>query len=422
MNRRDVVKSLGAGLLSVPLLNLPFGENEDILKFTPAEELSDDEKFWKKFSKKYYKLSKDFINLENGYFGVQPKPVLEAYQANIEKVNSLSSKFMRQNFYKEDYPKIKQMLAEMTGVSEDELLITRNATEALNILIQGIDWKKGDEVILQYHDYHSMIETFKMLEKQKGIVLKFLDVPLKPKKQEELVELYKAACTSNTRVILLTYLTHLTGQIMPVHAIGKFARSKGIDVIVDAAHSFAQIHTDFPHMNADFIGVNLHKWLGNPLGAGLMYIKKDRIKEIKPLFGDFKRNETSINKLGHYGTPATPIVMTIAEAVRFHLMVGGDVKEERLNYLKHYWTRQAKEIDRVEITTPLGSEQSCALASFRLDGVPAEKVVERLDKEFNVFTVIRRLHNSNVVRVTPNLYNSTKDLDRLLEGIASISR
>ncbi|MEO0582023.1 MAG: aminotransferase class V-fold PLP-dependent enzyme [Bacteroidota bacterium] len=421
MNRRNVLKSLGISLMASPFISWAY----DAETFHREQVLVDgspgDETFWKKFARKHYDISSDFINLENGYFGVQPRSVMQAYQANIRKVNSLSSKYMRQEFYQKDFPAIMNALAKVAGTSTDELLITRNATEALNILIQGIDWKKGDEVILQHHDYHSMIETFQMLEKQKGIVLKFVDVPLLPKDQQEIVQLYQHAVTPQTRGILLTHLTHLTGQILPVQAIAAFARSRGIEVIVDAAHSFAQLDYRLPDLGADFVGVNLHKWFGNPLGAGLMYVKKERIQDIRPLFGDFRRKEDDIRKLGHYGTPATPVVMTLRAAAAFHQMVGIPRKEARLRYLQNYWTAQAQSMDRVQVTTPRSASQSCALASFKIEGIEAKEVVRRLDQDFGVFTVIRRLKQDTVVRVTPNLYNVKRDLDRLLEGIHDIS-
>ncbi|MEM9856047.1 MAG: aminotransferase class V-fold PLP-dependent enzyme [Bacteroidota bacterium] len=419
MNRRHLLKSIGLGLATAPILP---AEAFVLDTFFESEGDATDEQFWRKFARQHYSVSSDFINLENGYFGVQPNSVLQAYQANIKKVNTYSSKFMRQEFYQKDYPEIKQVLADIAGVDPEELLITRNATEALNILIQGLNLRKGDEVILQYHDYHSMIETFQMLEGTIGISLKFVDVPLVPKNHQEIIDIYASAITSKTRCILLTHLTHLTGQIMPVKEISKLAKTKGIDVIVDAAHSFAQLDYKFPDLGADFIGVNLHKWFSNPLGTGLMYIKKERIKDIKPLFGDSKKAGDNINKLGHYGTPAAPIIMTISEAAKFQHLVDISRKEARLRYLKQYWVKEAQSIDRVIITTPLAAEQSCALASFKMENIEAKKIVNILDEEFGVFTVIRNLQHDTVVRITPNLYSTTDHLDRLLTGITSISK
>ncbi len=402
------------GVGAVPVI----ANGQTFASLTPETEVTIN---WEEFAKAHYNIPSDFVNLENGYFGVQPKSVLTAYQANIEKVNRYNSQYMRREFYQKDFPEIMDSLAEISGVKTDELLITRNATEALNILIQGLNLKKGDEVILQYHDYPSMIETFQMLEARIGIKLKFLEIPLVPKNPQEVLDLYSNAITKRTRCILVTHLTHLTGQILPVKQISDLAKQEGIDVIVDAAHSFTQLNMKLPDLGADFIGVNLHKWLGNPLGAGLMYVKKERIKDLKPLFGDVKRDVDDINKLGHYGTPATPIVLTIPTAVRFNMDLSLPVKEKRLRYLKDYWANQAKKIDRVSIATPLDDTKSCALASFKMDGLASNELVNELYEKHKVFTVIRKLHNDTVVRVTPNLYNTTKDLDRLLEGIHEIA-
>ncbi len=422
MDRRELLTKTGWAFIAGAFPDWSHAWMESLEAISPEGGRADDEDFWRDFRRKYYRLSPDFINLENGYFGVQPQPVLEAYKAHAERINFLSSKYMRQDFYTQDYPKIMEVLADIAGVGQEELLITRNATEALNILIQGIDWNKGDEVILQHHDYHSMVETFQMLAQRRGIRLKFLDIPLKPKSQKEVVDCYVSAMGPSTRCLLLTHLTHLSGQIIPVAEISRIAHQKGIEVIVDAAHSFAQLDYRLPDLEADFIGVNLHKWFANPLGAGLLYVKKQRIQELQPLFGDVRRGKEDIRKLGHYGTPAAPVIMTLAASAAFNQMLSLGRKENRLRYLQRYWTRQADQIERVEVMTPLGKDQSCALGSFKIEGVRASEAVRRLDEDFGVFTVIRRLHKDEVLRVTPNLHNGTQDLDRLLEGIEYIAK
>nr|WP_299339498.1 aminotransferase class V-fold PLP-dependent enzyme [Allomuricauda sp.] len=415
MKRREAIQLFSLASLSAPLSPLMASFPRSYPEITLSED-------WEAFRKEHYTISSEFINLENGYFGVQPNSVLEAYRKNIELINTQSSKYMREVYYKEDIPEIKKELAEITGTSQEELLITRNATEALNILIQGIALHKGDEVLLQHHDYHSMIETFKMLEKRKGITLKYVDVPLLPKSQNEVLKAYEDAITPRTKCILVTHLTHLTGQILPVAEITALAKERNIDVLVDAAHSFSQIDYSFPQLQADFIGVNLHKWFSNPLGVGLLYINKKRIKDIQPLYGDVKWEEDNIQKLGHYGTPAAPVVLTLKAAIEFHNSVTIKKKEKRLKELQLYWTQEAKKMDKVNIVTPLEYGMSCGIASFAIDGHSASEIVNRLKNEFNIFTVIRKLHNRTVVRVTPNLYNLENELDRLLDGIVALAK
>lgn len=422
MNRRHLIKSLGLSAAALPLLpSNVFGNTlENNWKEEFSTEKYKDEAFWKKFKKEFYDVSDEFINLENGFFGVQPVPVHKVYLENIKKLNQNSSKYLR-GAYREDLKSIVSMLADFAGVEPEELLITRNATEAMNIIIQGLDLKKGDEVILHKQDYYSMIETFEMLEKKIGIKIIVIRIPLIPDNDEQIIQQYENAVTEKTRCILTTHLIHLTGQIMPIKKISDRFKPRGIDVIVDAAHSFAQLDYSLKDLGADFIGVNLHKWFGNPLGAGLLYVKKDRIKDLKPLFGDAGTEEDDIKKLGHFGTLSAPILLTIPEAKAFNDMVTIPLKEKRLRHLKNYWTLEAEKIPRVSITTPKEAKRSCAIASFAIEGIETTAVVKGLNEKHNVFTVIRHLEDQDVVRVTPTLYNNTKELDVLLEGIKELA-
>ncbi|MEP0985786.1 aminotransferase class V-fold PLP-dependent enzyme [Ekhidna sp.] len=421
MDRRKVLKGLGVGIASLPFVNVQASKPSfsDYSGYFNADN-TQDEKFWKKFRKDFYDVPKDFINLENGYFGVQPTPVQEAYIKNIERVNVNSSRYLRTK-YRDEFKTIAKGLSRFAGIDPEEALITRNATEALNIAIQGLDWKAGDEVILSGQDYFSMIETFEMLEKQKGIVIKRIELPLIPESDEEILTRYENAVTPKTRVILVTHMIHLTGQIMPVQKISDRFKPKGIDIIVDAAHSFAQIEFGLKDLGADFVGVNLHKWFGNPLGAGLLYVNKSRVKDLNPLFGDSGIDKTDIKKLGHFGTLSVPTLLTIPKAQEFNETITIPGKEKRLRYLQNYWTNQAKDIPKVIITTPSDPSRSCAIASFKIEGMETKKVISDLYKKTKVFTVIRYLPDQEVVRVTPSLYNLKSELDVLLDGLKSIS-
>ena len=216
-------------------------------------------------------------------------------------------------------------------------------------------------------------------------------------------------------------MIHLTGQIMPVRKLADRFKPKGIEIIVDAAHSFAQIDFKLKDLGADFVGVNLHKWFGNPLGAGLLFVNKDRIKDLKPLFGDSVDDENNIRKLGHFGTLSVPTLLTIPNALAFNQTVTIPTKEKRLRYLQNYWTSQAKDIPGVIVTTPTDPGRSCAIASFKIEGRETEEVISKLYENTRVFAVIRYLEDDEVVRVTPGLYNLTDELDALLDGIKSIA-
>ncbi|MFZ1452338.1 MAG: aminotransferase class V-fold PLP-dependent enzyme [Ferruginibacter sp.] len=417
-DRKRFLKQLGAALLTAGLPAMALAGNGietsvDAIDFSD-EGLPNDEKYWKRIARKYYEVADDHINLENGYYGIQPKPVLHAFQKNIITANEQAARFARK-----DYPGIasvvKKELAAFLEVSEEEIIITRNATEALNIAIQGYPFKPGDEVLLNQLDYFSMVETFKMLENRGLLKVNTFDMPLLPLSNDEIVEQYRKLITAKTKVILLTHVSNINGLIIPVTEIAAMAKAKGIDTITDSAHALGQIPFSLPQLGSDFVGFNLHKWIGNPVGAGVLYIKKERIKEMKPLYGDVAAAENSINKLAHFGTTPFAVVMTIPDSLAFHRMMGIEKISKRLDYLKTIWLNAVKDHPNVEVVTPVNL--SAAIASFRIKNKTAAEVADHLFKEHKIFTVARQLGKQGCVRVTPGIYNSAADVQKLADAI-----
>jgi len=415
LGRKKFLIQLGSGLLAT-------GLPAQIINTTPVMDekdftgdgAADDEKFWKRIAKKYYDVAGDYINLENGYYGIQPKPVLHTFIKNVAFANSQAARFARK-----DYPGIaaaaKKELAEFLGVSDEEIIFTRNATEALNIAIQGYAFKQGDEVLMNQLDYFSMIEAFRLLEKRGRVKVNAFEMPLLPANDEEIVEIYRKLITDKTRVILLTHVSNINGLIVPVAKIAAMAKEKGIDTITDSAHALGQVKFSLPGLGSDFVGLNLHKWIGNPVGAGVLYIKKNRIKEMNVLFGDVNTPETSINKLAHFGTTPFAVIMTVPESLAFHRMMGVERISARLHYLKSIWLNELKQHPNVEVVTP--GSLSCAIASFRVKNKTANEIADYLFKQHNIFTVGRALGKDGCVRVTPAVYNSADEVKKLVEAV-----
>jgi len=270
-------------------------------------------------------------------------------------------------------------------------------------------------------DYFSMIEAFRMLEKRGRIKVKSFEMPLLPSNEEEIVEIYRKLITPKTRVILLTHVSNINGLIVPVSKIAAMAKEKGIDVITDSAHALGQIKFSLPDMGADFVGMNLHKWIGNPVGAGVLYIKKERIKEMSSLFGDVSTADDNINKLGHFGTTPFAVIMTVPDSLAFHQLMGIERISNRLHYLKSLWINQLRQHPGVEIVTPVQKELSCAIASFRIPGKSSSEVAAYLFKEHNVFTVSRVLGKEGCIRVTPSIYNSASDVEKFITAVKSFN-
>lgn len=380
---------------------------------------ADDETYWAGV-RAQYTVAPDFINLENGYFGLQANPVHAAYQRYESEVNAENSFFLRTR-YPARLARVMAALAAFTGAAPGELLITRNLMEAFNILIQGYPFQAGDAVLLAEHDYDSVIDTLEMVAARKALQLQRLVLPLDPDSDEQIVALYQDAITARTRVLLVTHMVHRTGQLMPVQKIAAMARRHGVDVMIDAAHSFAQVDYRLAQLGADFAGVNLHKWLGAPLGVGLLYIRKARIAAIAPLFGDTRHDASDINKLGHVGTVPPAPILAIEDALAFHHAIGARNKEARLRYLTQYWLDQVRALPAVRILTPADPARSCAIAAFAIDGMPAAQVAERLMAQQRIFTVVRQIGAGEGVRVTPHLHTTTAQLDLLAAAIRAMA-
>ncbi len=416
--RKKFLWQLGSGVLLAGIPGIVSGSGNTVMDIDvndfAGEGAPDDEKYWKQIAKKYYSVSHDYINLENGYYGIQPKPVLQAFQKNITIANEQAAKFARKEFPALSTG-VKKELAEFLGVAAEEIIITRNATEALNIAIQGYPFKQGDEVLLNQLDYFSMIEAFRMLEKRGKISVKTFDMPLLPASDEEIVEVYRKQITGKTRVILLTHVSNINGLIVPVAKIAAMAKEKGIDIITDSAHALGQVKFSLPALGSDFVGLNLHKWIGNPVGAGVLYIRKERIKEMNPLFGDVNSAEDSIGKLSHFGTTPFAVIMTIPDSIAFHKMMGVERVSARLHYLKSVWVNELKDHPNVEVVTPVNL--SFAIASFRIKNKTAADTADYLYKQHNILTVSRSLGKEGCVRVTPSVYNSIDDVNKFVAAV-----
>lgn len=380
----------------------------------------DDEAAWA-LVRRQYAPSSDFINLENAYFGIPALPVQQALRRYQDEVDRENAYFLRVRF-PQRLEHVMQALAAFTGVASEELLVTRNAMESFNILIQGYPFSAGDEVVLAQHDYDSVIETLAMVQARKGLALVKVDIPLDPAGDDEIVERYAQALTPRTRVLLLTHVVHRTGQIMPVAKIAAMARRRSIDVMVDAAHSLAQLDYRLPELGVEFAFFNLHKWVGAPLGVGLLHVAKGRIADIDALFGDTSHARGDIRRLGHFSAMPPAPILAVEDALAFHHAIGARNKEQRLRYLTRYWLERVRGMPGVRIFTPSDPQRYGALGAFGITGLPASEVAARLMSDYRIFTVTRGLGNGEqCVRVTPHLHTSLDELDALVAAIGGIA-
>lgn len=426
MLRRKFLKQ-GAGLaLGIPAISVAAAIQHDHteraldkLAQLPPHEAATQEEAWEQIAA-MYNPDESFLNLENGYFSMCSVPVMESFMQKTRSVNSQSSFYMRRMMQPERLL-IKSELAQLAGVPAEEIALTRNTTESLNILIQGIDLKSGDEILLSKQDYGSMQEAFEQKAKRQGVVLKYVQIPLLPKSASEIVKAYEKSITSKTRMMLVTHMINLTGHILPVKELCALGKAKNIEVIVDGAHAFAHLDFKISDLGCDYYAASLHKWLGAPLGTGFLYVRQNKVANIWPLMGDTGKEKTNIEKLEHTGTTPPANYFSIKAAIDFNMRIGLKRKEERLRYLKNYWTGKLKTIKGVGMLTPEGAEQSCGIACFSMENVPATVVSNRLYDEHKIFTVAIETDEVKGVRVTPHLFTTTEHLDRFVQAVQVIA-
>lgn len=378
---------------------------------------SDD--FWEQI-RNDYKLKSDYINLENGYYSMAAEPVLQAYLNDIKKQNLEASYYLRTEQFN-DRDKIRKRLADLFGCKLEELIITRNTTESLDTVISGLNWKAGDEAVMAEQDYGSMLDMFKQQARRFGIVNNLVSVPVNPASDEELVKLYENAITSKTKLLMICHMINITGQILPVKKICEMAHSKGVEVLVDGAHAIAQLDFRIDELGCDYYGSSLHKWLGAPLGAGVLYVKKEKIASVWPLFGESNFKDDDILKLNHTGTIPVATNIAIHHAIDYHEKIGIQRKQDRLRFLQNYWVNQVKDIPRIILNTPEDNRRSCAIANVGIKGIAPSELAKTLLEQFKIWTVAIDYANVHGVRITPHLYTNTFELDKLVAALKKLA-
>ncbi len=395
---------------------------EDLVRsvaHVPAEELAGDNEFWNNI-RKGYKLKPDYINLENGYYCIQPQEILSAYLKHVNEVNMQGAYYMRtvQNDNKKG---VAAKLAQLAGCDAQELIITRNTTESLDMIISGMDWKPGDEAVMAEQDYGAMLDMFTQVSKRYGMSNKIISIPNHPKSDEEIVQLYEKAITPNTKLLMVCHMINITGQILPVRKICDMAHSKGVPVMVDGAHAFAHLEFKMTDLDCDYYGCSLHKWLSVPLGAGFLYVKKDNISKVWPLLAESEREPNDISRLNHTGTIPVHTDLAIENAIDYYKTIGAKRKEERLKYLQTYWTKQVRNLKNVNVNTPEDPKRSCGIANVGIkDMKPADMAKTLLDK-YKIYTVAIDGRGVQGCRITPNVYTTTAELDSFVKAIKEMA-
>lgn len=387
-------------------------------KLSPLEAAGDEE-LWARMAQAYT-VSPNLLNLNNGGVSPQPKVVQDAVDRYYHLSNEAPTYYMWQILDRGREP-LRRKLADLAGVSHEELAINRNTTEALGTFTWGIDMKRGDEIVMTKQDYPNMIHAWKQREQREGVKINWINLNLPVDNDDVVIKAYVDATTSKTKIWHITHLITWTGQILPAAKLCAEARKRGIISIVDAAHSFAHVDYKISDLNCDYFGTSLHKWLCAPFGTGLMYVRKPLIEKTWPIFPNDKPLSPDIRKFEALGTRSFAPEQAIGQAIDFHNAIGGKRKQERLHYLKRYWCDAVTKNPRVKLHISLKPEYSCALGTFSIDGMDVGDVSSKLMSDYGIHTVSIKWENVNTVRVTPHVYTTTKDLDRFIDAVGKIA-
>jgi isopenicillin-N epimerase len=389
------------------------------------EEVAKDETYWREIQQAFT-LDRTIINLNNGNSCPAPRVVHEAFKRYLD-ISNQAPVYYRGQIERNMEP-VRRRLAAEFGADVEEIAITRNASESLQIAQDGLDLRPGDEVLTTHQDYPRMLTTWDQRQRRDMIKVTRIQFPV-PTTQDDLYQRFEAAITPRTRVLHMCHVTNVTGQLFPVQRLCRMARQRGITTIVDAAHSIAHFPFKLRDLECDFAGTSLHKWLLAPHGTGLLYVRRDRIKDAWPLQAANERQNSDIRKFEQVGTQQAAPKAAIAEALAFHQAIGAERKAARLRYLTQYWANQVKDLPRVKIYTSLDAGQSWGLAYVGVDGIQARALNDFL---WNKYRIIGQAMTGGPypaqqfdyqgTRITPNVYTTLEELDTFVTAMKDAVR
>ncbi len=383
-------------------------------------EVAADEDFWAMVAQAFT-VDRSLVNLNNG--GVSPAPayVQEAMKRHLDYSNE-APVYTMWRILEPQREAVRERLARQWGVDPEEVALTRNASESLQILQFGYDLRAGDEVLTTTQDYPRMLTTFKQRERREGIVLKQFSIPVPSEDPAAVVSAFEENITPRTRLILMCHMINLTGQILPVRAVAQMARRRGIPVIVDGAHALAHFDFKISDLDCDNYSVSLHKWLFAPHGTGLLYVRRDKIKEIWPLMAATEQMDDNIRKYEEIGTHPAANFLAIAEALTFHQGIGGKRKEARLVFLRDYWANKLLEVEGITLHTSLKPGMACGIANVEIEGIDPGALTDWLWQQHRIIVTPINHAEFRGLRVSPSAYTTLEELDRFVDAMGHAAR
>ena len=379
-------------------------------------DVAQDEFYWREIQSAFT-LDRTLTNLNNGNSCPTPRVVHEALKRYLDFSNQLPVHYRGQ--LSRNIETVRRRLAAEFGCDPEELAITRNSSEALQIAQNGLDLEAGDEIITTEQDYGRMLTTWDQRKRREGITVTLINFPV-PTTPDDLVQRFEQAITPRTKVLHFCHITNLTGQIFPVQRISRMARERGIVTICDGAHAVAHFPFQLRDLECDYYGTSLHKWLLAPHGTGFLYVRRENIEKTWPLQAAPQRQDDDIRKFEAIGTsPAAPKA-AIAEALAFHQAIGPERKAARLRHLTMRWADRLKDHPRIQINTSLEPGEVFGLAHVGIEGIDARELSAFMWDTYRIVVnaVVRPWYQG--LRVTPNVYTTHEEIDTFIMGMEQV--
>ncbi len=420
-SRREFLSSIGAPAAACAILDPARARRVlDSLAAAPGspQDVARDEAFWMQVQQAFT-VDRSIINLNSGGVSPAPQVVQTAMKRHLDVSNAGPAHFMW-GVLEPNRETVRKGLARFFGCDTEEIAITRNSSEALQICQFGIDLKPGDEILTTDQDYGRMLNTWKQREKREGLVLKTFPIPVPCESDDEIVSRFEKNMTPQTRVILMCHMINLTGQILPVRQVVQMARAKGVPVIVDGAHSFAHFPFRRDDLDCDYFGTSLHKWLFAPHGTGMLYVRKEKIESLWPMMAAADEQKKDIRKFEEIGTHPAANANAVAEALAFNQAIGIERKAERMRTLRDRWVKRLMASGRIKLLTSLKPEFSCGIATFAIDGLEAAKVRDHLWAKHKILVVAIDHKDIKGLRVSPSVWSTLEEIDRFCDAAEEV--
>lgn len=419
MNKREFLKNASLAAVGLPFIRVSFSTSLNTLKHLSPNQIATKEDFWLQV-RKDYSLKPNYINLESGYYNIIPNPTLNHMINHARMVNYEGSYYMRTVQW-DQKKAMAAKLAKVVGTSPKNLIITRNTTESLDMVIKGMNWENGDEAVYAKQDYGAMKMMFEQVSRRYGTKSIIVSVPNHPTSDEEIVDLYQNAITSKTKLLMVCHMVNITGQILPIKKICQMAHKKGVQVMVDGAHCVGHFQFKIDDLECDYYGSSLHKWLAVPLGTGMLYVRDKHIDNLWPVFAEHHKEPGDIARLNHIGTHPVYHDLSIENAIEYYTMLGAERKEARLRYLQEYWSSRVRTHPNILVNTPKESFRACGIANVGLKNLKPHELAKQLMDRYQIFTVAIDYANVQGCRISPNVFTTTQELDVFVKALQELA-